>query len=210
MPFTSQGVDDFWKDEEDAVQLLEAPKERATFTVYLEEFTESLDIVMPRPEALKYKRYARQLGKVKKRAANRFRDETMDRVEVGAKVRELIDRHLVAEGIDPRVPPVSIMDAEFSEHVAELPSGRAKASEMEHAARHHIRKHRGEDPARYDALSERLEGIIEQYESDWDELARQLDAFIEGMGRGAPKAPSASTRRRRRPSTACSPRSGGK
>jgi type I restriction enzyme R subunit len=187
--FTSQGVDDLWEDEEEAVALLAAPKERATFTVYLEEFTESLDIVMPRPEALEYKRYARQLGKIKKRAANRFRDETMDRMEVGAKVRELIDRHLVAEGIDPRVPPVSIMDAEFGEHIEDLASDRAKASEMEHAARHHIRKHREEDPARYDALSERLEDIIERYENDWDALVHQLDAFVERMQEGRTENP---------------------
>ena len=187
--FTSQGIDDLWEDEEEAVELLEDPRARAAFTVYLEEFTESLDIVMPRPEALRFKRYARQLGKIKKRAANRFRDETMDRVEVGAKVRELIDRHLVAEGIDPRVPPLSIMDAEFSEHVEDLASGRAKASEMEHAARHHIRKHRAEDPARYDALSERLENIIEQYESDWEALVRQLDAFIDRLREGRTERP---------------------
>jgi hypothetical protein len=66
--------------------------------------------------------------------------------EVGEKVRALIDEHVIALGIDPTIPPISIMDAEFVQHVNKLGSPRAKTSEMEHALRFHIRKHYDEDP----------------------------------------------------------------
>ena len=72
----------------------------------------------------------------------------------GEKVRALIDQHLRAQGIDPKVPPVKITDANFTEGVEKAGSKRAAASEMEHAARHHIEVHFDEDPARYGKLSE--------------------------------------------------------
>jgi type I restriction enzyme R subunit len=137
-----------------------------------------MDTVMPRPEALSFQDDAKQLGKIKKRAANRYRDDSMDQVDAGAKVRRLIDEHLVAEGIDPKVPPVSLLDAEFSEHVDSQPSERAKASEMEHAARHHIQKRRDEDPVFYDRLSERLEKILEQYAEDWEAVQEHISEQV--------------------------------
>jgi type I restriction enzyme R subunit len=179
------GITDLWGQEEEAVDLLRDPKLRAEFVTRYKDFTEALDTVMPRPEALAYQDKAKQLGKIKKRAANRYRDDSMGQVDEGAKVRRLIDEHLVAEGIDPKVPPVSLLDAEFAEHVEDQPSERAKASEMEHAARHHIRKNRDQDPVYYDRLSERLEKILEEYEEDWEALqSRLFKDIIEPIRQG--------------------------
>jgi type I restriction enzyme, R subunit len=36
---------------------------------------------------------------------------------VGAKVRKLIDDHIVSLGVDPTIPPISITDAQFVAHV---------------------------------------------------------------------------------------------
>jgi type I restriction enzyme R subunit len=178
------GVDDLWEGEEEAVQLLRDPKRRAEFVVRYKDLMASMDTVMPRPEALAFQSDAAQLGKIKKRAANRYRDESLAHIDAGAKVRELIDEHLIAEGIDPKIPPVSLLDAGFSEHVREQPSPRAKASEMEHAARHHIRKHRDEDPAFYDRFSERLEQILAEYEEDWEAQTELFDELIHDLRKG--------------------------
>ena len=86
-------------------------------------------------------------------------------------MRELIDQHVISLGIDPKIPPISITDAEFAEHVGKQASPRAKASEMEHAIRHHIRKHLDQDPVHYTKLSERLEAILRQFGENWDQLA---------------------------------------
>jgi type I restriction enzyme R subunit len=179
------GITHLWDQEEEAIELLRDPKLRAEFVVRYKDFMASMDTVMPRPEALAFQDDAKQLGKIKKRAENRYRDDSMSQVDAGAKVRRLIDEHLVAEGIDPKVPPVSLLDADFAEHVEQQPSERAKASEMEHAARHHIRKHRDEDPVYYDRLSERLERILEEYEGQWDELQQRIfDDVIQPIWEG--------------------------
>ncbi len=126
---------------------------------------------------------------------------------VGAKVRKLIDDHIVSLGVDPKIPPISITDAQFAAHVEKQVSPRAKASEMEHAARHHIRQHIDEDPVHYGKLSEHLEEILKTYGENWEQLAMALSGFVGEVERGARRTTPASTRRPRRPSSPSSKRS---
>lgn len=129
------------------------------------------------PAGLPYTRDARILGFINKAAANRYRDEQLTLPGVGRKVRDLIDQHISANGIDPRLPPISILDADFAQAVDAQPSERAKASEMEHAARHHLTVHFQEDPARYRRLSQRLEDILRRFEDNWAELVAALQQY---------------------------------
>src|SRR5690606_6640321 len=119
-------------------------------------------------------RDAKILGFINKAAANLYRDSQLNLVGAGRKVRELIDEYIEARGVNPRVPPVSIMDAEFERVVDGHVSPRTKASEMEHAARYHISKHAHEDPAHYKKLSERLEEILQEFENNWERLVEAL------------------------------------
>ena len=128
--------------------------------------------------------------------------------EVGAKVRKLIDEHVISLGIDPKIPPISITDAEFAEHVEKQVSPRAKASEMEHALRYHIRKHLHEDPEHYQKLSERLEEILEQFGENWEQLVLALRSFVEEVEAGRQQDETGLDPRRRRRSSPCSRRSG--
>ncbi len=80
------------------------------------------------------------------RARNRYKDTPVLGRDVGAKVRKLIDDHVISLGIDPKIPPIHLTDAEFDTHLARAANDRAKASEMEHAIRSHIRKHVNQDP----------------------------------------------------------------
>jgi len=174
--FHSRGIEDIYEEEEDCVLLLEDEKIRAEFEVRYRRFVESLDVVMPRPEALPYHQDAKQLGTIRKRAANLYRDEQLSVRDVEEKVAQLIDDHLISQGIDPKIPPVSILAEDFEQVVAQHTSPRAKASEMEHALRYHINKRYNEDPIRYQQLSERLEEILRRFEEDWD---GQIEAFGE-------------------------------
>lgn len=63
---------------------------------------------------------------------------------------------------------------------------RAKASKMEHAARHHISIHYREDPAHYRKLSERLEQILQTLEGRWYELLEALRGLTEEIRAGRP------------------------
>jgi len=186
--FSDQGIDIRRQDGQDAaVDLLENERLRADFLVKLRLFLTTLDLVLPRPEALPYTEDAKRLGLIQLRARNRYRDEVvLVGKEVGEKVRELIDQHVIAEGIDPAIPPISILDTEFEAHVSRHPNDRAKASEMEHAARYHIRKHFAEDPELYQKLSERLETILDEMEGRWDELVVALEDLTDEIraGRG--------------------------
>ena len=118
------------------------------------------------------------------RARNRYRrPERPIGKEVGEKVRKLIDDHVISMGIDPKIPPISILDADFDNHVEAEGFNRAKASEMEHAARYHIRKHLDEDPEHYEKLSEKLEKILAELHDRWDELVEAL-AGVRVRGQG--------------------------
>ena len=168
------------------VDLLRDVKIRADFVGKLKLFLESLDIVLPRPEGLPYVRDAKILGFINKTAANLYRDEQLNLVGVGQKVRQLIDDHIMAHGINPKIPPISILDAGFEDAVDAHESVRAKASEMEHAARHHISQHFSEDPVYYRKLSERLQEILRAFQENWDELVKALREFTREMRDGQP------------------------
>ncbi|MEE8523046.1 MAG: hypothetical protein V3T72_03870 [Thermoanaerobaculia bacterium] len=157
--FASRGTDPRTQTE-DCIQLLADERLRAEFAVKLRQFLATLDLVLPRPEGLPYVRDAASLGDVYVRAQRRFRRGLPPLGKaVGRKVQRLIDEHVVALGIDPKIPPLEISDPDFAAHIAKQVSDRAKASEMEHAVRHHIRKKLDEDPVHYRKLSERLEEI---------------------------------------------------
>ena len=188
--FQSRNVDDL-NDTEACVVLLADERLRAEFTVKLKQFLDTLDLVLPRPEALPFVNDAKTLAFIYARARNRYREGMpMLGKSVGGKVRELIDEHVISLGIDPKIPPISITDAEFADHVGKHASPRAKASEMEHAIRHHIRKNLDQDPVHYTKLSERLEAILRKFGEDWDQLALALKDFVDEVEAGREEAPA--------------------
>jgi type I restriction enzyme R subunit len=188
--FRSRGADDL-TDIEGCVVILADERVRAEFTVKVKQFFDTLDLVLPRPEGLPFVKDAKAMAFIYARARNRYR-EGMPVLgkSVGGKVRQLIDQHVISLGIDPKVPPISITDAKFADHVGTQTSSRAKASEMEHAIRHHIRKHLDQDPVHYAKLSERLEAILKQFGEDWDQLELALKEFVEEVETGREEAPA--------------------
>jgi type I restriction enzyme R subunit len=183
--FTQRGIEQI-EDVTACIDLLRDVRLRAEFVVRLRFFLESLDIVLPRPAALPYVRDARILGFIHRAAANLYRDGQLNLFGAGRKVRELIDEYVVTQGVDPRVPSISILDADFERAVDAHVSDRAKASEMEHAARYHISKHAHEDPTHYKRLSERLEEILRSFEDNWERLVEALRAFTQEVREGRP------------------------
>ncbi|HOD01003.1 MAG TPA: restriction endonuclease subunit R, partial [Myxococcota bacterium] len=100
------------------------------------------------------------------------------------KVRKLIDDHIISLGIDPKIPPMAITDADFDQHLDKHRSPKAKASEMEHALRYHISKHLNEDPELFEALSKRLDRILTQLKDRWEELVAALREFSDEVRAG--------------------------
>jgi type I restriction enzyme R subunit len=103
---------------------------------------------------------------------------------VAEKVKALIDAHVTARGIDPKIPPVAITDAQFDEVVSSQQSARARAAQMQHAARYHIISFSAQNPAYAKKMSEKLEEILQRFKDDWDALERELRRFIEELRQG--------------------------
>ncbi|WP_068278894.1 type I restriction endonuclease subunit R [Aldersonia kunmingensis] len=181
--FAQAGIDTFDSDEdiEACVQVLADEALRARFGALLKRFLTTMDTVMPRPEALPFVKDAKRLGIISLAAQRRYRDDGLgdfDSSLYGDKVRKLIDEHVTALDIATKIPPVSITDPDFVAKLQGLTSDKAKASEMEHALRYHIRKNFDEDPARYTKLSERLDDILKNLTGQWNQLALALTELL--------------------------------
>jgi type I restriction enzyme R subunit len=181
--FRQRGIESL-DDTEACVEVLGSEKLRAEFAVKLKAFLASLDTVLPRPEGLPFSGDAKQLAYIYARARNRYKDTPVLGKDVGAKVRRLIDEHVISLGIDPKIPPIQLTDAEFAHHISRTANDRAKASEMEHAIRSHIRKHTDEDPVLYRKLSERLNEILRTLGEQWNQVIAQLQQIIDELRTG--------------------------
>jgi type I restriction enzyme, R subunit len=131
-----------------AVTALKDEKRRADFEVYLKKFLVSLDIVLPHQSAQPYRVPAGRFGYILQVTKERYKDTSLDLGDAGAKVKALINKHLISLGINPKVAPVELLADDFLEKLA-AHAGKnleAKASEMEHAIRKHCTVHHDEDP----------------------------------------------------------------
>jgi type I restriction enzyme R subunit len=182
--FQSRGIDPITTAEA-AISALVDEALRTDFTVKLKQFLSMLDLVLPRPEALPFVRDAALFGEIYTRARNLYREgfPQLDKT-LGRKVQALIDEHVLSLGIDPRVPPVAITDARFLEEVRKQANPRARADEMEHALRHHIKRKLPEDPVFFQKFSERLEEILTKFGEDWKQLELALEALVKDAGQG--------------------------
>lgn len=160
-----------------AVGTLKDIKRRADFEVYLKKFLESLNLILPHPAGHPYRGPARRFGYLLRMVKERYKDESLDLADAGAKVKALINEHLVDLGINPQIPPVELLSDEFLAHVNKHARGNdeAKASEMEHAIRKHCTVHFDEDPAFFRKLSDKLEKLIAQHRDNWRALSDDLE-----------------------------------
>lgn len=173
--FTDRGCIPAATDDaiEECVELLEDGPLRDRFEVDLKRFLTTVDTVLPDPAVKPYLADAYLFAQIAAEARRRYRidDGIFDPSLYGEKVRELIDRHMESLGVDPALPPVSLSSADFQRQVAAMVSPRARASEMEHAIRHHIAVHFDEDPVAYRRLSERLEQVLAEHAGNWEQQA---------------------------------------
>jgi type I restriction enzyme R subunit len=86
--------------------------------------------------------------------------------------------------VDSKIPPTAITDAEFENVLAAQGNSRARAAQMQHAARYHIVAFASQNPAYARKMSEKLEEILQRFKDDWDALERELRKFVEELKRG--------------------------
>ena len=187
--FVQQGVEPAETEDavEACVQLLADERLRAEFDIALRTFLTTFDTVLPRPEALPFVDDVNLFGEIQVRTRRRYRDTPdgdFDPHKYKEKVRRLIDEHVVALDLSRRIPPLRITDPAFRDHIAGIISHRTRASEMEHAARHHIREHLDQDPVYYGKLSERIDEILDRLEERWEQIALELEGLLSEINAG--------------------------
>lgn len=183
--FTDRGIANLQTEVEVCVDLLADLKIRAEFINKLRMFYESLNILEHRPEVPNdVFRDAKLLGFINKVAANLYRDPALNLLGVAEKVKALIDAHVSARGVDPKIPPTTITDAEFEKVLQAQASSRARAAQMQYAARYHIIGFSNQNPLFARKMSEKLEEILQRFKDDWDALERELRKFVEELRQG--------------------------
>lgn len=93
-----------------AVTLLKDEKLRADFDIYLKKFLMSMDIILPHQAANPFRVPAKRFGYILRVTKERYKDTSLNLRDAGEKVKELINAHLISLGINPRVPPVELLD----------------------------------------------------------------------------------------------------
>ena len=172
---------------ENCVQLLADERLRAEFDVALRTFLITFDTVLPRPEALPFVEDVNLFSEIQIWTRRRYRDTPdgdFDPYKYREKVRRLIDQHITVLDLSQKIKSHRITDPAFHKHVKEMGSDRAKASEMEHAVRYHIRAHLDQDPVYYRKLSERVDEILDQLEDRWEQIALEFEAIIDEINAG--------------------------
>jgi type I restriction enzyme, R subunit len=160
-----------------AVSAMKDIKRRADFEVYLKKFLQSLNLILSHEAGHPYRGPARRFGYLLRMVKERYKDDSLDLADAGAKVKALINEHLIDLGINPKIPPIELLSSEFMANVRKHAGGdpEAKASEMEHAIRKHCTVHFDEDPFFYKRLSEKLERLIQEHKDNWEALAEAYE-----------------------------------
>jgi type I restriction enzyme R subunit len=201
--FESRNIDPT-ADAEAAVEALADERLRADFTVKLKQFLATLDLVLPGlkrcPSCVTPSGSGRST--LAHETATARASPSSTRAWAG-RCRALIDAaHHLARYRSPH-PADRHHRREVRAQLGRQVSDRAKASEMEHAIRHHIKKKLDEDPVHYQKLSERLEEILNKFGESWEQLAIALEGVRRGGGQGSwlwRRSSRVSTRRSTRPS----------
>ena len=164
-------------DLDECIMSLGDEVKRQAFQTDFQTFSKQMDIILPDPAATPFLKDLKRLGKISVGARNLYRDDQLDISSAGEKVRKLIEEHVYSTGVDPKIPPVDLLAVDYKEKLNQHKSSRSKASEIEHAIKHHIKINLEDDPEYYKKLSERLENIIRRHEEKWDELVQLLLDF---------------------------------
>ncbi len=192
--FVTQYMGDKFKENElveKVIVLGEEIKFRAQFDTYLKTFFDSLDLLMNLPKAQKYWIPSKRFGYLLIRIKNHYRDPSMDLKWAAPKVRKLIDEYLRSDGIKEQVEAIALLSDDFPKYInSRKLSARAKASEMEHAIRRHIKINTENDPALYTKFKERLHLILERFKDNWERCVEELNGLTRTIADSEQKGES--------------------
>ena len=159
------------------ILVLKDEEKRQHFEIDFKKFAKQMDIIMPDESAKPFLSDLKALGKINHGARNLYRDTQLDLAGVGEKVRALIEEHIRATGVDPKIPPIDLLAVDYKQKLQAHKSDESKASEIEYAIRNYININLAQDEEYYKSLSAKLNEILQKKAEHWDELVQLLLDF---------------------------------
>ena len=148
---------------------------RFAFMLAFKKFTSALNTLFPAKEALAYMPDYQKLTEINILAGKHFRDARLSMQGIPPKLRAIADAHLVSQGIDTKIAPISILDEDFEKDVKEHKRNKTKAAEVEHAIRHHIDIEMDDDPDLQASFAEALAAIFAEFKDNWQKIYEELE-----------------------------------
>lgn len=175
-------------DLDACVLLLKDEDKRTQFEIDFKKFAKQMDIIMPDASAKPFLGDLKALGKINLGARNLYRDAQLNLAGVGEKVRALIEEHIRATGVDPKIPPIDLLAVDYKQKLQAHKSDESKASEIENAIKHHIDINLEEDEEYYKSLSAKFNEILLKKSEHWDQLVQMLLDFRDNIESDRKKA----------------------
>jgi type I restriction enzyme, R subunit len=148
---------------------------RFDFMLAFKNLTKCLNLVFPAKEALAYMADYQALTAINVLAGKHFRDERLSMKGIPSKLRSITDAYLQSKGIEVKVKPISILDADFQKQVAKRNRTKTKAAEVEHAIRHHLDVELVDDPDLQASFSAALAAIFDEFRNNWKKIYEELE-----------------------------------
>jgi len=148
---------------------------RFDYMLAFKHFTRCLNLVFPAKEALAYMTDYQALTGINVLAAKHLRDERLSMKGIPPKLRGITDAYLSSKGIEVKVEPISILDADFQKQVDKHGRTKTKAAEVEHAIRHHLDVELGDDPDLQASFAQALSAIFEEFRNNWQKIYEELE-----------------------------------
>jgi type I restriction enzyme R subunit len=148
---------------------------RFDFMLAFKKLTRCLNLVFPAKEALAYMADYQALAEINVLAGKHFRDERLSMKGIPSKLRSITDDYLESKGIEVKVKPISILDADFQKQVGARTRTKTKAAEVEHAIRHHLDVELDDDPDLKASFAQALTAIFEEFRNNWKRIYEELE-----------------------------------
>lgn len=176
--FKQHGLMD-WEDFEAFYNVFYDEAIRFNFIDLFKKLTRSLNNLYPDKAALNYVEDYQKLVSINALAGKHFRDKRFSMKGIPDKLRAMTDTYLTSKGIDTKVKPISILDADFAVHTKKNKRTKTKAAEVEHALRHHMEVNLDEQESA--SFAAELEQILKDFAGNWDKIYKALEKLREKM-----------------------------
>ncbi|MDD5006948.1 MAG: type I restriction endonuclease subunit R [Syntrophorhabdaceae bacterium] len=148
---------------------------RFDYMLAFKKVTKCLNVVFPARQALDYMDDYKALTEINVLAGKHFRDESLSMKGIPSKLRSITDTYLESKGIDVKIEPISILDADFQKQVDKRSRTKTKAAEVEHAIRHHLDVELDDDPDLQASFAEALAMIFKEFRDNWNKIYEELE-----------------------------------